>query len=192
MATRPGMARLITRLRGMTHAGNADVTINGTTYFTDEQLQDLLDLTVRHHRDIELIPVPEIESGTIAYYQYAIPAELPYAFEELGFDSGWEIFDAAGVLMDDYEINYDAGRVRFPTDRAGRMYFLNCRTYNLHHAAAAVWQQKAAFVSPDVDWQSDNHRVDGSTVFDHCLRMAALHARLAGTTVARLRRSDEA
>jgi len=187
------MAHLVARLRTMTRAGSADATLNGVTYFSDAQLQQTLDLTVRQQRNIELIPMPEADNGTLAYYEYAIPAEIPYAFETDAAESGWQLRDGAGqAVTASYTVNYDAGRIRFDADTGGRMYLLDCRTYNLHHAAAAIWQQKAAFASPDTNWQADNHRMDAAAAFDHCLRMAALHARLAGPTVTRLLRSDEA
>lgn len=192
MPIRAGMAHLIARLRGMTRAGSADATLNGVTYFTDEQLQQLLDTTAQQHRHIELIPVPQSENGTLVYKSYAIPAEIPYAFETEAADSGWQLRDAAGQAVTGYSVNYAAGRIEFTSDTGGRLYFLDCRSYNLHQAAAAVWQQKAAFASPDADWQADNHRYDAATVFQHCLQMAALHARLAGPVVAKMLRSDEA
>jgi len=43
MAARTGMNDLITELRGMTNAGSADTTIAGTAYWSDNQLQAILD-----------------------------------------------------------------------------------------------------------------------------------------------------
>ncbi len=189
---RAGLSTLIARLRAMTNAGTSDATVAGTTYFSDDHLQTVLDTTQTLWQRVNLIPRPEFIDGEVVHTEYFIPDYVPRQFEENEVDSGWFIRTADGVAVDsgDYTPNYEAGHITFDADTDGAEYHLSCRTYNLHRAASNVWQQKAAFVYADTNWQADNHRLDAAQVFDHCHKMATYHAQLAGVLVSRLIRTD--
>jgi hypothetical protein len=191
---RAGLSTLISRLRAMTNAGTSDATVAGTTYFSDDHLQDILDTTQTLWQRIPLIPRPELIDAEVVHIEYFVPDFIPRQFEQNAVDSGWFIRRADGLTIDpaDYTPNYEAGHITFDTDTAGASYTLSCRTYNLHRAASNIWQQKAAFVYADTNWQADNHRLDSAQVFDHCHKMANYHAQLAGMLVSRLIRTDSA
>lgn len=191
MSIRPGMAALITRLRGMTHSAPDDESLASTTYFTDDMLQALLDSTRQDHDGLELIACPAYEDGAYVYREYVVPAYIPYAFEEPGTDSGWRAYNSSGVAYDpasDYSLNASAGRLSFSQDLGGARVWLDCRSYNLHRVAAEVWRQKAAFASENSNWRADNHAVDAAAIFAHCMAMADLHGRLAGPVVSKMQR----
>ena len=192
MAARTGMTTLITHLRSLTNAGTADVTLAGRTYFSDDHLQTALDATQTYWQRVPLISRPEHIDGDTVHHEYHIPDFIPRWFEENATASGWAVRDSTGAEVDsaDYTVNYQAGRITFTADTEGAFYLLYCRTYNPHRAASRVWAQKAAFASANVDWQIDNHEVHDAGYFEHCQQMAALHATLAGPTIARLVRTD--
>lgn len=191
---RPGMATLIATLRSLTNATTSDATIGSETYFSDDHLQTILDATRQEWRDIPLQPAPDKQDGVLVYLTYLIPAYVPRHFEESGASSGWAVRDAFGALVPevDYTVNYQSGTITFDSDTSGKAYLLSCRTYNLNRAASNVWLQKASFAYQDVDWSSDNHRLQASQQFAHALHMADLYAAKSGPHVGRFIRADEA
>lgn len=57
-------------------------------------------------------------------------------------------------------------------------------TFDLHHAAADLWEEKAAAVVGHFDFAADGGTYTRSQVYDHCMRMAKFHlARRAPVTV---------
>jgi hypothetical protein len=191
---RTGMTTLIGQLRQLTNAGTADATINTTTYYSDDHLQTELDRTQRTYRRIALRSVPTLTNGAYEYYDYLIPIEIGYAFEEAATDSGWAVKDGTGATLGTalYAVNYTARKLTFSADQHGSIHYLDARSYDLNRAAAAVWRHKAGFASANVNWQSDNHRIEAAQELQHCLRMADTFDALAGARSARFERDDEA
>lgn len=191
MAARSGMANLITRLRSMTEVGTADYTLAGATYWSDDQLQVILD-----SRRTELIREPieaEYEfvgAGTPEYHNYFM------AFRDLEEAASgtpiWEVEDSTGATVGtaSYTVNYDAGHIRFTSDTDGEVYYLTARTFNLNAAAAEVWQKKASHVHKAYDFAADGARYDRSQMFVHCMKMAEHYRNFSGIKVSRLFRSD--
>lgn len=57
-------------------------------------------------------------------------------------------------------------------------------TFDLHHAAADLWEEKAAAVVGHFDFSADGGNYTRSQVYAHCMRMAKYHlARRMVTTV---------
>lgn len=185
---REGMATLIRRLRAMTGAGDADHTIGQVTYWSDDQLQEALDATQHTLLGERLAPLHIVEGGAVRTYAYGFP--FGRHFEEDAPDSGWAVKDSRGQTVTGYSVDYAARRITFPADQRGAAYFLDARTYNLAAAAAAVWEQKAAFAAGRLDWWADDRYVRGGQEYQHCMAMAAHCRRLAGPKVTRLARVD--
>jgi len=190
MAARQGMANLIQVVRGYTSVGTADTTAGGTTWWTDDQLQEVLDKYRYTYKEIELIPMSDYVLGVTTYTEYRIPEYLRW-LEEDGTASGWAIRTSTGGTAPTYTTNYEARMVEFAADTAGTAYFLSCRTYNVYRAAADVWDQKAAFVAAKIDWESDNHKIKGAQEYQHYQMMAKQYRAMAGATQARFFRVDE-
>ena len=190
---RSGLSTLIATLRQLTNAGTAEATLGSITYFTDDHLQAELDRTQRTWRRIPLHSVPVLVNGAYEYYDYRIPSELGASIESAAADSGWAVKDGTGTTQGtaSYTVNYDARNVTFTADQHGAAYYLDCRTYDLNRAAAAVWRSKAGFCASNVDWQSDNHRLSAAQEHEHCLRMVAHFESLAGAQHGRFVRTDE-
>ena len=70
MSARTTMTDLIARLRGYVASGTADYTVGTASYWTDTQLQDVLD---RYRMDVTrevLAPREVYTDGTAEYYDY--------------------------------------------------------------------------------------------------------------------------
>ena len=69
MTARASMSDLLLTLRGLVSAGSAEYTVNGSAYWTDEQLQAVLDRHVSSFRHESLAPLPVIGSGgSLTYF----------------------------------------------------------------------------------------------------------------------------
>lgn len=174
MSARTGMTNIITELRGMTEAGNDDYSVVSISYWSDNHLQDVLDL---HRNDIifeQLKNYPTyVSAGSLLYQDY----RSAYGFYE-ATTGGTAIFyvqDSTGAIKGtaDYTIDYRRGRILFNTTQAGTVYYLTGRSYDLNAAAAEVWRCKAAHYAPTAfDFSTDNHTISRSQVYQHCLEMA--------------------
>ena len=189
---RTTMATLITSLRGMALAGSSDYTVNGLSYWTDNQLQDVLDA---HRKDVYGYPLtaqPSYSGGVAVYLEYhsgIINLEQT--------DGGTAIFyitDGVGANVGTalYTADYNRGVITFLADTGGIDYELYGRTYDLNAAAADVWRQKAGQYATAVNFSTDNHRVDRGEIIKNCLKMAAFYTQQIGATNVIIMRGDNA
>jgi len=193
MAARAGMALILTRLRAMAAVGTADYSVADATYWTDDQLQALLDEYRWDWREVRLVARSEYVSGTTLYKDYFIPVNLGRYWERAESGSEyWAIRDASGNEQGTalYTADYEGLRVRFAADQGGTAYYLDGRNYDLNRAAAAIWRRKAAHYATDVDWSSGNHSVRGHQTPMFCLTMAETFERAAGPTSVQMVRAD--
>lgn len=193
MAARDGMSTLISDLRTRIAAGTADYSIAGTAYWTDEQLQEVLDEHRTDYRQVELRPVAEYVSNDHLYHDYLIPQSLGRFFEQAsGGTAVWRVYDETGATQGtaNYTVNYRAGIIRFTADQNGETRYLDVRTFAMEMVAADVWRRKAAHAAGAVDWATDNHKVSGSQEMQHCLEMAAYYESQSGMQVVKMHRSD--
>lgn len=190
MAARDGMSDLITRLRGMTDAGTADYTLAGGTYWTDDQLQSVLD---RRRMDVyreKLITQEEYSNGTAFYHNYYF---CESDVERLASGTvAWRVENSAGSVMGtgSYTANYDSTHIRFAADQGGSAYWLSYRKYDIERAAADVWEQKAASVASRFDIKTDNHDLKRSQLRASYLQMAQIHKGRAKPQSSRFNRED--
>lgn len=183
---RDGMANPILKLRELTNAGTADYALAGVTYWSDNQLQSMLD---RCRTDIfseRLEVVPTITGGTTHYYDYyATPRE---------YEQGTAVFQVTDSLGNAVAptINYEMGHLSFGgVDQGGTVYYLTARAFDLNAAAAQVWRSKAAHVADAYDFSADGHSMSRSQMVKHYREMAQLYAGQAQPTAVRMQRSDE-
>ena len=171
---RTGMTALLEELRGLVEAGSAEYTIGTTLYWSDNALQDVLDL---HRNDLihhELTPRPVVgTSGTSIYYDYL----ANYGFFETT-TAGSTIFslqNGGGTLLGTalWSADYRRGIVTFASDALGSAVFLTGRSYDLHASAAEIWRKKAAHYAPtSFNFSTDNHSISREQVYQHCLEMS--------------------
>ena len=191
---RTTMAYLIEELRGMGNAGTADFTVGTVNYWSDDQLQNILD---RRRYDVyreELQMVPRhAGGGTVEYYEHLSRYEL---FEET--DAGTSIFyveDSAGIDQGTalWTADYRTGKLTWLADTAGSAYYLTGRVYDLNGAAADVWRKKAVQVaasSSGFDWSTDNMSMKRSQQVSQARDMVSYYEGLAWPQTAVMYRGD--
>ena len=187
---RTTMATLITSLRGLTQAGINDYTVSGLSYWTDNQLQDVLDA---HREDVYRAPMHAVQvynGGSVEYHDYHS------GYSNLEATSGgtaiFYVEDATGSAVGTalYTPDYNRGVVNFPADTGGSAYYLYGRTYDMNAAAADVWRTKAGQYAMAVNFSTDNHRIDRGEIIKNCLRMAGYYSQQAGATTVLINRGD--
>jgi hypothetical protein len=185
MTARTGMATLITELRSMAEAGTADYSISSSTFWSDDHLQDVLDL---HRTEIvfqPLTPYPtQGAGGTLLYNDY----RSHYGMYEAttGGTAVFYVQDSTGANVGTalYTPDYRRGQVSFAANTAGTTYYLTGRSYDLDAAAADVWRRKASHYAPtSFDFSTDNHSVSRSQVYAHCLEMSNFYESKSGDAV---------
>ena len=172
---RTGMTALIEELRGLAEAGTAEYTVGATLYWSDNALQDVLDL---NRRDIVFAPLAAfpriISGGTLQYYEY----RSAYNFLEAttGGTAIFYIQDSTGATAGTalWNADYRRGVVTFVSDVQGTAFYLTGRSYDLNGAAAAIWRKKAAHYAPtSFNFSTDNHSINREQVYEHCKEMAS-------------------
>lgn len=186
---RDGMAELISYVRQESHAGTADHTIGGVTYWSDNQIQERLDRTQVTHKRVSLHAEPSYIDGAYDYREYHLPEQFEWV-ERNETDSGWALRDGDGVSVGtaDYSVNYDARVITFDADTDNEIYYLDARTYDVYSAIADVWQAKVGFYESSVDWSSDNHRVSNNQKWEHAKAMVAKFRAMGKGAIQLLRR----
>lgn len=177
---RSGMSNLITRLRQATSAGTADYTVGSDTYWSDDNIEDVLDSNSRLLIDTPLIWREQNISGTT---NYLIAQSYYRDFEEA--ESGtarWQVRDSSGnaVGTANYTADYRRGQITFSTDQGGTSYYLTAYTYDINAAAADIWRQRLANFSQWYDFSADNQNFSRSQAFDHAEKMVAFYDQQAG------------
>lgn len=189
---RAGMATLIQQVRAFAHAGVNDYTVSDETYWTDDQIQAILDENRQQMVYIDLESDPIYDDGTWKYYEYSIPGGR--WIEEASTSGAFVVRDSNGDVISsaNYTVNYRARRVTFTADQDGAIIRADYRTYSVYKAAARVWEEKAAYLAQMVDWSSDNHQFKAGTEYDRAMAMAAKYRGMAGITTGVMVRTDEA
>ncbi|QPC82110.1 hypothetical protein G4Y79_20870 [Phototrophicus methaneseepsis] len=170
---RDGMAALIADVRGKCNAGTADYTIGSETYFSDDQIQKLLDDTREVIIEEALRPELEWKSATERtyglYWQWSDTerAETDGAF--VVSDPQQHAIDAAL-----YSVDYDRQRIQFDDDSSGP-YYLSYVIYDVNLVAANLWAQIASFEALAFDVESDNHSLKRSQKGTKALSMEAYY-----------------
>jgi hypothetical protein len=166
------MAALITTLRGLTNAAAAEYTVNATAYWTDDQLQTVLDRHVAQIRHEELSPIQQVGVGTISYFDYQSTRRF---FETT--DTGTSRFivqDHTGATIGTaaYTVDYPRGMITFGTSTVGQTRYLTGFSYDMNASAADVWTQKAAHYVTAYDVSTDNHSLKRSQIIANCMSLA--------------------
>lgn len=190
MAARDGMASLIIELRTRCDAGTADYQVAGSDFWTDDQLQSVLD---RNRRDVKretLMLAPELSGGSAIYHDYQWCRE--WVEEAASGTAIWRVEDSQGSLIGtaSYTPEYGARSLRFASNTGGTAYFLTYRSYDLDRAAAEVWERKAGHVASRFDIKTDNHDLKRSQLVEQYRAMAVEFRRRAPAKIATRVRDD--
>ena len=169
----------------MTEAGIAEYTINSTDYWSDNQLQDILDINREDviFEQLSMYPV-QISAGSSSYQDY----RSGYDFLEAttGGTAILYLQDSTGATIGtaNYTTDERRGQFQFSSDQAGSVYYMTGRSYDLQSAAAMIWRRKAAHYAPtSFDFSTDNHSISRSQVYKHCLEMASFFENQGGESM---------
>lgn len=157
MAVREGMQQLIDRTRSLANC-NTDELFNGVTYWTDEQLQDVLDNYASEWS----------ESLLKGRSVYTFPLYMGYGLETTTI----EIENSSGVIDPlDYTVNLAQRTVVF-TDEQTTDVTIYATRYDVYEAVAQVWEVKSSQRSDFVNFRAGNHKVDMAQDYQHCVERA--------------------
>jgi hypothetical protein len=166
MTLRTGMTELVAEVRRKTDTTDDDVTIGGVTYWTDDQLQAIIDQHGMDMLDLRLLPYPLAVDNVTTWTKYYIPSQYG-----LWWESDFQVVTSTGALVPSTDYTYSRYKnlVEFDTDTAGVMYFLRGTVYDLNLAIAQVWQEKADMRTRLVDWRAGQHAVKEDQEYQHCV-----------------------
>lgn len=163
---RDGMWNLVSRVRALAAAGTADYTIAGESYWTNDHVQEALD---RNSRRVVREPLQNIAewrgAGSAVWFDYYW--KLPMVEEANSGTTIWSVQDGAGSVIGtaNYSVNYDQRKITFTTDQRGEERYLTYTAYDVHSAAADIWDDKAGQVAASYDVASDNHDLKRSQMY---------------------------
>jgi hypothetical protein len=182
---RTGMTALLEELRGLVEAGTSEYTVGTTLFWSDNALQDVLDMHRIDLMHMQLQPFPTVMSGgTLQWFEY----RSPHKFLETT-TGGSEIFylqDSTGATAgtDLWSADYRRGVITFSADTLGTAYFVTGRSYDLNAAAAEVWRKKASHYAPtSFNFSTDNHSISREQVYTHCMEMAQFFDGISNTAI---------
>lgn len=168
MAARPGMTTLIQRLRSLTDAAEGQTEVNGVSYWTDDQLQDILDLYRRDVLDVALEPVSLYEAGTLVTKRFYLPNMVGRFIED--DPTVLQVVDTLGNEVSGYTADFAGRLFLFESDqRANPNLFVRCRTFDIEAAAAHVWLEKAGHRASLIDWRAGGQTLSEDQEYQHCM-----------------------
>lgn len=188
---RATLAPLIAELRQLCEADIDSYKIGATYYWSDDQLQAVLD---RHRVFYNHVPVAPDAQYTTGGVEYKIYRTNVTKWEGGTVSPGAYLQDISGATVPSANYTFDAntGTFTFTTDQAGAYYYVTGYAYDMNRAAAEVWRIKAAHAAVAYDVNTDNHGLKRSQLVTQALQMAQMYESMAGFGVVTLSRSDVA
>jgi hypothetical protein len=177
---------VVEALRRITSVGNAQYTLNGTAFWTDEQLAEVLERHVPMRliqAPISLIDTLDAEAG-IVFVNGRAPAVGMLDIENVTV-TNW----TGGDLLGDATVHSD-GRVEFTENQASTVPVISGLCYDIFGSGAEVVTSWAGALSEGADVTIDGQSIKRSQRHEQLLAQAdSLRARaVAGT--AQMTRSD--
>ncbi len=183
MTARTTMSDIISVLRGMCNAGSVDYSVGSSAYWTDDQLQAVLDRYSMPVYGEQLTAHPiTVSGGTVQWMDYE--SQHRY-FEET--DGGTAVFivkNSTGEVQGtaNWTMDYATGRLTFGTSTGGSAYFVDGKSYDVYAAAADVWFQKAAHAVEMIDFSTDRHNIKRSHIAEAAMQMGYRYQAMATMT----------
>lgn len=178
MAVRNGMVNHILELRRMTDASATEVKINNVQYWTDDQLQSILDVYRHDVLDLSLLPASQREAGTDVTYRYYIPDEVGAWIENDA--TVFSVVDENGVAQTDYTYDGINRYILFSANTSGATRLLRCRFFDMRLAAARVWFEKAGHRVALIDWKAGGQNLNEDQEYQHCMAMFVAYSGSGG------------
>lgn len=182
------MERIIKEVRAHTDTRENEVEVNGVSYWTDDQIQDVLDTFRTDARGLQLVRFSEYENGTNVYKRYYFPDKLGKWIERADTPDAFSIVDGVGVLAPSHTVDYDGRLVIFSDTTLGRDYFVRARVFDLRAAIAEVWLKKADHRAELINWRAGGQNLQEDDEYKHCMDQYRLYSGLLGIQSVRLTR----
>jgi hypothetical protein len=179
MATRSGMAALITRVRAMI----ADPA-GGSQQFADQDVQDVLDDTRTVVRYGQLQLQPTLSAGGILSYQ-----EYFASYGDWEDSPGTQLYGPAYALLSPSASDTITGHWSFSVNQPFPVFVVG-NFFDRYAAAADLCERWAAFLSRDYDFSTGNQRFSRSQAAKGMLTMAATYRERSYVTTRGMQRSD--
>lgn len=165
MAARTGVQYLVNEVRRLTGAGTNEFTVGTVTYFSDDEIERLLDRRrarlARHEVSFEY-ELSTDNTGSAVYKN----ARIGYPWlEDVSTGSvDFIVTNGKGSVFStaDYTLSPEDGFLTFSTDQNGSARYVTGWVHNPHQAAMDVLVSWKAQLSMDVDWETDNMKVKRS------------------------------
>lgn len=176
---RSTMTNLIQTVRGFAQAGTAEYTAGTVNYWSDDQIQEVLD---RHRYEVRFDPLESfpvtVGGGSVQWFDY----QSSYRWFE-STDGGTARFivqDSTGATVTSYTAQPQRGLITFNSNTGGTVYNLTGFAYDVYGAAADIWTQKAAQYAVKIDFKTDNHEVRRSHIMQNLDAMIARYTAMSG------------
>jgi hypothetical protein len=164
------MLGLISELRMLSSAVTNDV-FDGVTYWTDDQLEAILDRNSVYHLRHPLIVHPIYEDGSISYRYWRITDHN----RNRRVEDDPEIVNYWGVVQNEVTVDVNMGIVTFDNSPSkNAKMFINMRVFFMADAVAEVWAAKAAQRAPYVDFRAGVQRGAMQQEYQHCVEQHRL------------------
>jgi len=173
VAARSGMVDIINELRTLTEAGANDYSIANQVFWTDKQLNDILDMHATELEYEPMILIPGRKPGGYSYKDYFV--NYKWLEQDASGTSEFIIKDINGGTVSAalYSVDYMIGEVSFLADQGSTIpYYVDCSSYDLNAAAAEVWRKKASHYASAYNFSTDNHNVQREQLYTHAKEMA--------------------
>lgn len=176
---RSTMAGLIQTVRGFANIGTADYALGTVNYWSDDQIQEVLDRWSYEIRNETLTSFPvTVSGGSVQWRDY----QSQFIFYETS-DGGTARFivqDTTGGTITSYTANYQKGLITFNQNTGGTVYELTGFAYDVYGAAGDIWNQKSGAYAGGIDFKTDNHEVKRSHVLKNMQSMAKKYEAMSG------------
>lgn len=161
--TRQSAVYIIDEVRRLSGVGTAEFSVGTVSYFTDAQIERILDSRrIRLHRH-EIVFEPELSSGggTVIYKHARIGFPWVEDVSEGGTTDQFKITDTNGSIIGttNYTLSPEDGFVTFSADQHGSIRYVTGWVHNPYKAAYEVLLSWSFQLARQPDWATDNMRV---------------------------------
>lgn len=162
MAARTGVQYIVNEVRRISGAGTAEFTVDSTSYFSDDDIERILDSRRARLARHMVVFEPELSDGggTTVYKR----ARIGYGWiEDIGAGD-FSITDSQGSAIGtgSYTLSPEDGYIVFDSDQAGSLRYITGWVHNPYKAAVDVLVSWSMHLSQQPDFETDNMKVTRS------------------------------
>ena len=161
MPVRPAMQPLIDLFRLRGDAAPETETFNGETYWTDQQLQDLLD----GQRDWRTVRAVAVSSNGLI-----VKADIPKLGVYLDPDT-FTFLDSTETELAVSATWSDLTKEFTLAAEDDDIYYLNAAFISLNGSLAELWQTKATHRKDYINFKAGQNKMDMQQEYNHCIEM---------------------